>query len=194
MLSRRWAKYVALVLLIGMLVPTGLALSNRGSDGATPEEVARQQSEAARQRCVGYARSVARQLQTYVARFDASVASAASAAGGAPPAFPSVARLRDQVAQVTGSVGGNGCDPAVFRAALAHGLGGVRGTTDLGSALASTLVANVRDVLDPAVPAGCRSLPGTTCSPGSTACPVARPWCSPPAPTGSTDRWWCSRT
>jgi parallel beta-helix repeat protein len=148
-LSRRWAKYVALLLLIGMLIPTGLAVSGRGApSGPSAEDVARQQGKADRQRCVGYAKSVAAELQSYVSRFDA----AGGDPGSTPPGIPGIPRLREQVTELTGRVGGNGCDAAVFRKALAGELGDVRASSDLGRAVAGTLVANVRDVLEPGAP------------------------------------------
>ena len=157
MLSRRWAKYVALLLLIGMLIPTGLALSG-GSDagGPTAEEVRRQQERADRERCTGYAASVAGQLQTYVARFDTPAGSDETA----PPGIPSIARLRDQVTELTDRVGGDGCETGVFSAALTRQLRTVRASTDLGSAVAATLVANVRDVLNPGAPRRVELSPG----------------------------------
>jgi parallel beta-helix repeat protein len=148
-LSRRWAKYVALLLLAGMLIPTALALTNRqSSQGPTAEELARRDAEAQKQRCVGIATRVADQIESYVQRFDADPGGVGSSA----PAVPSIPKLRSQVADLTARVGGDGCDVAVFRTALARRLESVRSSTELGAAVAGTLVANVRDVLEPGTP------------------------------------------
>src|SRR5205085_613885 len=77
-----------------------------------------------------------------------------------PPGIPSIDRLRDQVGEVSAKAETDGCDPAVFRAALARKIRAVRATSDLGSAVAGALVANVRDVLDPGSPRRVEVAPG----------------------------------
>lgn len=149
MLSRRWAQSIALLLLLGMLVPAAFAVTGRSaSRGPSSDDLAAQQQEAARARCVGYARSVADQIQTYVSQFGQG----ASKTDPAPPSVPSIPKLRSQVADLTARVGGEGCDTAVFRSALSQKLRNVHGQGPLGTAVADTLVANVRDVLVPGTP------------------------------------------
>ena len=132
-----------------MLIPGAIALSGRSAPQTSSEDdLAKQQERAARVRCAGYAQVVADQIQAYVSRFDMENVKA----GTAPPAVPSIPKLRQQVTQLTARVGGEGCDAAVFRTDLTRKLDAVRARGPLGEAVTNTLVANVRDVLEPGTP------------------------------------------
>lgn len=143
MRSRSWAKYVALLLMVGLMLPGGMLVAGAfGPENATLQE--RNLAAKERAQCQALVGRLVSALEQFVVQFAGLDGLETT---GIPP-LPSVPALREEAAGVRREVAEANCSLPGFRRRTAAGLGRVDVDGALAAAVRNVLTANVLDVLD----------------------------------------------
>jgi parallel beta-helix repeat protein len=136
----RWAKYVALLVMIALAFPAGVVLvAGNPLDDEPAEDTARTPPQ-----CTSARAQLAAGLERYVAQF-----AGVDVFGPAGTPLPDLVDLRRQATHIMQNVGGMGCNPAEFSRRALRDLERLTGDGPLGEAVAGAVAANVRDVFRP---------------------------------------------
>ncbi len=142
MRSRPWWKYVALLLLVGLMFPGAAIVAAALGEAADEEEAAEQRAQ---DQCAVISTRLATALQGYVDEFAGVEALQAQ---DLPP-LPDVAQLRAEAADVRQEIGRTECDAEDFEEAAAAALRKMEAEGVLARAVKDVFTANVIDVLGP---------------------------------------------